>query len=276
LFTIGGGGANLDVLVPIENGSAEMAGIRKLGAGILTLGTANTYNGATTIAAGTLALGAGGSLANSPVITVGDAGASGAVLDISAKTGAFTFAGSQTVGGIGTLKVGAGNTAAFAGIFAPGNSAGIFTLDGGTTLLSGTTQIEILGAARGTGYDAVDLINSAALNYGNGLLALDFGSTLAAVQSYQLFGDGSPSLLGSFSSLTIAGSNYAGLTFTGSNGVWTSQGTSPANQTLTFTEATGTLVIVPEPGALAWAGIGVALAAWAARRRRKPNCEPAR
>jgi len=271
LFTTGGGGANLTVSVPITNGSATTAGIRKLGLGLLTLGTANTYTGATTISAGTLALGAAGSFASSPTITVGDAGSSGAVLDISAKTGTFAFTSGQTVGGIGKIKMDAGDTAQFAGVLAPGNSPGILTIDGGTALLSGTTQIEIFGAARGTGYDGIDLINSAAINYGDGVLSLDFGSWLAVEQSYQLFGSGSSTLLGGFSSVTIAGSNYGGLSFSKSAGVWTSRGTSTANQTLTFTEATGTLVIVPEPGslALALAAAGVGLAAAWARRRRK-------
>jgi len=243
-------------------------GIVKVGTGRLTLSGSTSYSGATIVKGGTLALGLNGSFASSPTITVGDAGSSGAVLDLTAKTGTFAFTSSQTVGGIGTIRMDAGDTARFAGIVAPGNSAGIFTFDGGTALLSGTTQIEILGAARGTGYDAVDLINSATLNYSSGVLALDFGSWLADQQSYQLFGSGSSSLLGGFSSVTVAGSNYTGLTFTGSNGVWTSQGTSPANQTLTFTEATGTLVIVPEPGALALAGIGVATAIRIIRRRK--------
>ncbi len=241
-------------------------GIVKVGTGLLTLDRPAAYSGSTVVKGGTLALGALGTVADSPTITIGDIGSSGAVLDISAKTGTFTFVGSQTVGGIGTLKV--GDTAEFAGTFAPGNSAGVFTLDGGTTLLSGTTEIEILGSGRGTGYDAVDLVNSAALDYGSGVLALDFGSSLAAEQSYQIFGDGAQAILGSFSSLTLSGSNYTGLTFTkdAGTGVWTSTGTSLSNQTLTFTEGTGTLVIVPEPAVNVLAGLAAAVAAWAARR----------
>ena len=70
------------------------------------------------------------------------------------------------------------------------------------------------------------------------------------------------------------GTNYTGLTFTKSAVVWSSQGTSPANQTLTFTEATGTLVIVPEPAANALAAIGAAVAVWTARRISRRRAPP--
>lgn len=268
-FTVSGGGANLTISLPITNGSATTAGMTKAGAGTLTLDNASTYSGVTTISAGTLALGANGTIDSSTVITVGSNGSSGTILDLTAKTGTFAFTSSQAVGGIGTITMNAGDTARFAGMLAPGTSLGIITFDGGTGLLSGTTQIEILGTARGTGYDAIDLINSATLDYGNGVLALDFGTWLADQQSYQLFGSGSSSLLGNFTSVTISGTNYTGLTFAESSGVWTSQGTSSSGQTLTFTEATGTLLIVPEPAAIAPVCLVIAAAVDTLRRRRR-------
>jgi autotransporter-associated beta strand protein len=266
-LTLGAGNATGNTFGGIIRNSSGTIALTKIGTGIQTLGGANTYAGATTISGGTLALGLNGSFASSPLITIGSAGSSGAVLDLTAKTGTFAFGAGQTVGGIGTLKMDASDTVQIAGVLSPGNSPGVLTFDGGTALLSGTTQMEIFGGVRGTDYDAVDLINNAILDYANGTLLLDFGATLAAEQTYQLFGNGPSTLQGDLFAVTVAGSNYAGLTFTGSNGVWTSTGSSPSGQTLTFTEATGQLVIVPEPAALALAACGIMGVVWSLRRR---------
>jgi autotransporter-associated beta strand protein len=205
-LTIGGGGANLTVAVPITNGSATAAGIRKLGVGLLTLGTANSYTGATTISAGTLALAAAGSFANSPAITIGDTGSSGAVLDLTAKTGTFAFTSGQTVGGIGTINIGSGKTVSSAGIWAPGNSIGSNAVTGNLAL-SGTSQFEL--GTPGTSTSAPGLSDftavSGTLTLGGNLQLINnagadgLGSVAGGV--YRLFTYGN-AVSGSFASVT--------------------------------------------------------------------------
>jgi autotransporter-associated beta strand protein len=73
-------------------------GLTKQGAGTLVLNQANTYSGGTTIGAGKLTLGAGGSIANTPSISL----AGGATFDVSAV--AFALNGSQTLSGSGTVN----------------------------------------------------------------------------------------------------------------------------------------------------------------------------
>ena len=76
----------------------------KTGGGLLTLNAANTYNGSTTISEGTLALGAGGAVANTPQINV----ASGAVFDPGRGDGAPRCDGAPAAGCHGQRGVGAG------------------------------------------------------------------------------------------------------------------------------------------------------------------------
>ncbi len=99
-------------------------GIRKVGAGTLTLSGANTYTGPTNVSAGTLALGTGGSIA------------AGAITVLSGATfapAAGTTAGTATAGA--SLALPAGSTFGLAG----GGSAGTFTVNqtGGTGLTLG-------------------------------------------------------------------------------------------------------------------------------------------
>jgi fibronectin-binding autotransporter adhesin len=77
-------------------GSGGNVAITKIGTGTLTLSGANTHSGATTISAGTLALGVGGVL-DASVIRI----ASGATFDVSAQS-AFTMGGSASLRASGT------------------------------------------------------------------------------------------------------------------------------------------------------------------------------
>lgn len=228
------------------NISGSGFGLTKTGLGTLLLTGSSSYSGATVVAAGGLLV--NGQLGNTN-ITVNSGG---------------------LLGGSGAIA--GGVTVAAGGTFSPGNSPGLISV--GTLGLAGTTLMEIDGLApRGGigGYDATDVTGQ--LTYGGSLL-IDFGagitSAFADKTVFDLFNFGS--YTGSFTSITTAddGSFYGGLTFasTGAGDKWTATKNS---QTLEFTHSTGNLVIVPEPGAIALAGVGIAVAGWAFSRRAKAD-----
>lgn len=70
--------------------------LTKTGTAALTLNNANTYRGATTIYQGTVALGAAGTIDDSPWINIAGGAAT---LDVSAKTGGYTYDGRISGGG---------------------------------------------------------------------------------------------------------------------------------------------------------------------------------
>ncbi len=106
-------------------------GLKFQGSGTTTLNAANTYTGNTIIHAGKVVLTSTGSINNSAVIDIGDAGSSGTVLDVSAHASGFTIGSGQTLQGIGTLVTGTGAAKTTNnGILAPGNSIGTLTVTG--------------------------------------------------------------------------------------------------------------------------------------------------
>ncbi len=154
------------VTLTISSGSAIQSGaigqsgislngnVTKSGAGTLTLTGANTYTGTTVINAGTLALGAGGSVADSSGVNLAN---SGTTFDLSSG-------GNQTIEGLSgvsgsTINLGVscltvaqagGGVSTFAGTIAGGGSlatatsgtlvlTGVNTYTGATTIASGTT-----------------------------------------------------------------------------------------------------------------------------------------
>lgn len=143
-------------------------GLIKQGAGIWKLSNANTYSGATVIAAGTLALANGtsvvagqgnGSIA-SPSITISN----GATFDVSLATGGFTLGGSQSLLGDGTI-IGAVNTASGATLY-PGldGTYGTNTITGNLTLALGALCRLDLGTAATGANDLVAVGGDLVLN----------------------------------------------------------------------------------------------------------------
>ena len=122
---------------PITNSTGAgggAVGVAKFGAGTLSLNGVSTYSGATTVSAGTLALGAGGSINNSSGISI----ASSATFNVSAVPG-YTLAQPLSAKGTGTANV-TGALHAGAQAISLQDGANIGTLALGSTLtLSGAT-----------------------------------------------------------------------------------------------------------------------------------------
>ena len=248
--TVKSGGAVVDTNgynITIQNAlvgdtASTSGGLLKNGSGILILSGASTYTGTTTVHAGTLALGAGGSIANSGQIVVGDAGSSGAKLDATALSG-LAIGGSQTISGIGTVDVGSGKELTVHGTLAPGNSIGTLIING-DMVLAGNSDFEI--DPNGVLADLADV--SGNLTYGGTLNVSNIGGAFSWGDTFNLF-DWDGILEGEFTAVNLP---------TLDNG-WVWQDNLLGD---------GTITVVPEPATTL--GLTLLLSGALLRRRRHP------
>jgi len=223
-----------------------------LSGGTINLHAANTHSGPTTIAPGT-SVTLPGSFANSSAVTVNGS------LSLATNTAGFTFGPGQTLGGAGTVALPTtGPGVSLAGFLAPGNSPGSLTLSGAgtfdiTSAIDGTTGRLLfeLGTPGVSSASDLVLIPDGTLTIGTNLLGFDsFAFTPLAG-----FTAGTYTL---FSATTISGLLDPART-TGT------VGSLSAELTASSTEIS--LVVVPEPGAVALVGMGIVAAGFALRRR---------
>lgn len=174
--------------------------------------------------------------------------------------GAISVAAGGTLGGGGTV---AGATT-ISGTLAPGNSTDLLTFEDSLSL-AGNTHLEIGSLLRGLEYDAVDVGLTNGLTFGGDLL-LDFIAP-AAVGDFSLFGF-SGTAAGSFANVSLGGL-YSG-NLDGADGIWT--GVSDG-YTFTFSELSGELSVIPEPGTYALlAGLGaLGVVAWVRRKQTRAS-----
>lgn len=258
--------------------------ITKAGAATLTLSNANTYNGRTEITAGTVAAGTNTSLGTG---TLRLGGGTIASTNSTARTFAnfVDLAASSTIGAAGTgdlnfdgtLALGGGvktmtvhNVATFNGDVT-GTGTNVFTKAGtGTLVISGATlsTVRPMEVAAGTltlDDNAVFQFQITTNGLSNGLNTLAGTENLHGVGTLLLNGDFSFNLTGAS---TTAGDSWNivdvgtlsenfGATFTVLGFTANPDNVTWSNGIYRFSELTGTLTVVPEPGAALMGGLGL-------------------
>lgn len=289
-LTVGSDNTSTTFSGAIQNGAAAALGVAKVGSGRLTLASANSYTGATSVNAGVLEIGSAGSVNATSGITVDGSTAEFKYNSATALTQPLTLT-QGTISGTGTI--GAAVVFAAGDYLSPGNSPGTQAYTSQLTWSPlGTYQWELnsLTGVAGTNWDFVnvssgtfnlsglsatpgnqfvlDLITLDALNAA-GQLAIPFdgGTYILPIASYNPANFLLPT---GFSN--TAGANLTSL-FTINLGNWQGEQPQLGNVSVKINStATGIdLVIVPEPGTIVFAGIGIAMAAWSVRNRRRPS-----
>jgi len=285
MATGGMGGFQVDTAAATLTLSTDVAGsggMAKYGPGTLALSNAaNSYAGATVVAAGTLSLTASSSANNigfSPFIDV----QRGATLDVSGLSGStdLMLVNSQTIGGngtvVGNMNIGQDTT------LSPGAGPGILSQTGNQVWgVGGNYNWHMFDAtaSAGTGYDRMAITGSLTIeplfNFNLWSLSAVGSDTNGAALNFDATANGSwivatassglvnPAYLSSASIFTSANNGTVGFTnsFAGTFSLMQGDGTIGTANDVVLT------YVVPEP-AIALLGLGVAGLAIIARGRR--------
>ena len=220
-------------LANVITGSGSFA---KSGAGTLTIGVNETYAGSTTVNAGSLVVGAGGSIGSTQNMTI----ASGALLDVSAATpGGYTVGSGYVFTAGHTSGTGPdynGNLTNNGTITIP--AASTLTMNGNLSLANGGTGTFNLGVSPGSG-------STIALNGG----ALKLSGTTTVVVNFSVLGVGTYPLISGAGSVS-GGLGNLNLVLNGSLGV--------LNANLQVTASGVNLVVSGNLHNLVWQGDGSA------------------
>ncbi|MFM9024420.1 MAG: beta strand repeat-containing protein, partial [Planctomycetaceae bacterium] len=257
-----------------------------IGTGTVALTSPQSFTGPTTVSAGALALSGSASLASS-LITL----ASGGVLDVNQRTNGMTLGSGQTLAGTGSASglIVVGNNATVS----PGNSPG--TLNAGSMEFAAggnyNWQVYDLNGPAGTGWDFISGTGSLDITAGTGAgqrfninlwslsgISPDVSGTVANFnKSYDYrwklaeFAGGITGFSAEEFLVKVAAANGTGgfandITIDGVDGTF-----SVAQCGGSFGTVNQLYIVyaaAPEPSTLMLAGLGLAAAGWATRRRR--------
>ncbi len=163
--------------VSFATGLSGNGGLAKAGSGVMTLNAANSYSGGTTVCAGTLTVGAGGSLgaATGPLVVNNPNTAAGTDVVLNLSTAAATTTGPLSgaiavpASGANTVTINNGGQPFTVDQTADGTYAGVIAGSGSFTLGNlSTSTLTLSGANIYTGGTVVE----------SGLLQLDRGDAL--------------------------------------------------------------------------------------------------
>jgi hypothetical protein len=211
----------------------------------------------------------GGLTLNRALVVAGSGVTSGGA--VRSVLGANGLGGMLALAANTTLGVDAGASLTVSGGISGGayqlNKTGPGVLTLGSLMLTDTSTavIEIASAGtRGTAYDGISILDAGGLTYG-GTMALAFGgSAIANDTTFDVFSF-TGSSAGSLAAIESTGF-YAG--------TWTSLGSGTfrlvsGSQTLTFSQSSGDIIVVPEPAAIALVGLTLGAGSLALLRRRR-------